>query len=148
MLLCAHPSMKRPPSHQTETATIIQSKRRLLTTRAFSFTAGRETPTLSILLATVHSPFLDVFISHTYFSDNNPFAFDLCTLSVKTKEHFNTALTTYMKQYVPMLHAERYSLINAPFLAASFSCILLLCEYSVNIARREQCYVRLDLSFC
>src|SRR5579859_332888 len=127
MLLCAHPSMKRPPSHQTETTTIIQSKRKLLTTRAFSFTAGKGTPTLSILLAIVNIPFLDVFFSHTYFSDNNPLAFDVCTISVKAKKHFNTDLTAYMNEYALMLHAERYSPIHAPFLAASFSCILLLC---------------------
>src|SRR5437588_2231308 len=56
MLLCAQPSIKRPPSHQTETTTMIQSNRRLLT--AFSFTAGRENPTVSILLAIVNIPSL------------------------------------------------------------------------------------------
>src|SRR2546425_1442147 len=122
MLLCAHPSMKRPPSHQTETTTIIQSKRRLLTACGFSFTVGRENSTLSILLAIVNIPFLDVFISHTDFSDNNPLAFDVCAISVKAKEHFYTDLTTYTKKYAPMLHAKRYSPIHAPFLAASFSC--------------------------
>jgi hypothetical protein len=97
--------MKRPPSHQTETATINQSKRKLLTTRVFSFTAGRGTPTLSILLAIVNIPFLDVLISHTCFSDNNPLALDVYAIPVKAKEHFYTDFTAYTKIYAPMLHS-------------------------------------------
>jgi hypothetical protein len=96
----------------------------------------------------VNIPFLDVFFSHMYFSDYNPLVLDVCAMSVKAKEHFNTDLTTHTKKYAPMLHAERYSPIHAPFHAASFSCISLLCEYRLNIARREQRFVRLDLSFC
>jgi hypothetical protein len=72
---------------------MIQSKRRLLTAGAFSFTVGRETPTVSILLAIVNIPFLNLFIYTAYFSANKPLAFDLCAVSVKTKEHFYTDFT-------------------------------------------------------
>jgi len=69
-------------------------------------------------------------------------------MSVKMKEHFYPDFTVYRNNYAPILQVERYSPIHVPFLAASFSCMFLLCEYSLKIARREQRYVSLDLSFC
>lgn len=67
----------------------------------------------------------------------------MCAIPVKAREHFYTDLTAYTKKYAPMLHAEHYSPIPAPFLAASF-----FYKDSLNVARGEQHYARLDLSFC
>ncbi len=95
---------------------MIQSKRRLLT--AFSFTGGRENPTVSILLAIVNIPSLDLFISNTYFFANKLLSFDLCAMSVKTKEHFYAEVPFYTNHYSPGLYVELYSPIHSSFLAA------------------------------
>ncbi len=74
---------------------MIQSKRRLLTARAFLLAVGKENPIVSILLAIVNISSLNLFIYNTYFSANEPLAFDLRAVSVKTKEHFYTNIPVY-----------------------------------------------------
>src|SRR5712692_4533286 len=115
MLLCAQPSMKRPPSHQTETTTMIQSKRKLLTALAFSFTVGRENPTVSMLFAIVTIPSVDFFISTACFSANNPCSFDLRAMSVKTKEHFYTGIPiirSKLLQGCMLSFTDQYTLVE------------------------------------
>src|SRR5690242_6552303 len=49
MLLCAQPSINKPPSHHTETTIMVQSNLWLLTS-TFLFITGKESSALLILL--------------------------------------------------------------------------------------------------
>ena len=84
---------------------MIQSKRRLLMARAFSFPVGGENPTVSILLAIVNIPSLNLSVSYAYFTANTPFSFDACAMFMKTKEHFYKDVAIYTKHFAPELQS-------------------------------------------